>query len=94
MTDHLDILRRTFETAPDGELVNMAAKRAMEQSVILQLQDVPADTGIAMGIEFLLRETMPGEVPEGSEDPLLEAMRDELRSRIVNKFGNRGSQDG
>jgi hypothetical protein len=94
MTDRLDMFRETFRTASDKERVEMASRRAMENSIILQLDEVPADQGIAMGIEFILREPLPGEVAEGRDDPLLDVMRDELRSRIVRRFGGKEQTNG
>ena len=90
MTEASNVLRETFRTATDKDLVVMASRRAMEHSVVLQLTDVPADQGIAMGIEFLLREPVPGELPDDvPEDPTLNALRDELRSRVAARFGEK-----
>jgi hypothetical protein len=94
MGDRQDILRETFRTASDKDLVHLASRRAMEQSIILQLDSVPADVGIAMGIEFLLREPLPGEEPEDAKDPTLDAMRDELRIRVAKRFGSRSDNNG
>lgn len=95
MPGNNEIIRESLRSATDKELIRLAAKRAVEQSVMSQLTVVPLDEGMVSGMEFLLREPLPGELPRDYPgDPVLDAMRDELRDRIVGRFGSQGVIDG
>ncbi len=85
--DNNEVIRGSFRSASDKELIRFAAKRFIEQDVVRQLTEVSLEDGITEGIEFLLRQPLPGEVPEDAPgDPMLDAARDELRARVAQRF--------
>ena len=86
-----EVFREGLRSALDSDLVHLAAQRAVEQSAVDQLTTVPLVNGMAEGIEFLLREPLPGELPEDDPgDLVLDALRDELRNRIAQRYPARG----
>jgi len=93
--DRNEIVRHGFESASDKELIRFAAKRLVEQDVFSQLTEAPLEDGIAEGIEFLLRQPLPGELPEDLPgDQVLDAVQSELRARIARRFGENGAIRG
>jgi len=93
-SDRNETIRVTLGSVTDKELIRFAARRCVEQDAADQLTEVSLEDGMVAGIEFLLRQPLPGELPEDLPDPVLDAARDELRARIALKFGESGVLNG
>lgn len=93
MAGNADMMAETFRRASDNELVSLLASRTVEQSAADQLTTVSLEDGLREGFSDLLHNPVEGELsPDVPDDPVLNALKKEVRRRIAERFRDEETQ--